>query len=81
MSAKGTFAAKTSLDGPDGRYLIPNDKEQAFAAWVAAVDHNDLETYLKNGGETFERYRFADYAYNFTVMKSFYAQATSQTAG
>ena len=72
---------KTSVDGPDGRrYLIPKDKEQAFAAWAAAVGHNDLETYLKNGGETFERYRFADYAYNFTVMKSFYAQAASQTA-
>jgi hypothetical protein len=76
MSTKNTFAAKTSVDGPDGRrYLIPKDKERAFKAWSAAVDKNDLETYVENGGETFERYGFADYAYNFAVVKSFYAQA------
>lgn len=77
MSTKSASAAgRTSFDGPDGRrYLIPTDKEQAFEAWSAAVDKNDLETYVKNGGETFERCKFADYAYNFTVMKSFYAQA------
>jgi hypothetical protein len=75
MSVKSTPGSKTSVDGPDGRrYLIPRDKEQAFGAWSAAVDQNDLETYMKNGGETFERYRFADYAYNFTVMKTFYAR-------
>jgi hypothetical protein len=78
MSTKSVSAARTPLDGPDGRrYLIPKDKEQAFAAWAAAVDRNDLETYVENGGETFERYGFADYAYNFTVMKTFYAQAAN----
>jgi hypothetical protein len=78
MSAKSVSTARTSLYGPDGRrYLIPGDKEQEFTAWAAAVDKNDLETYLKNGGETFERYRFVDYAYNFAVVKSFYAQATN----
>jgi hypothetical protein len=78
MCAKNIPAARTSLDGPDGRrYLIPKDKEQAFEAWSAAVDENHLETYLKSGGETFERYGFADYAYNFAVVKSFYAQAAN----
>jgi hypothetical protein len=78
MSAKSTSAARASLDGPDGhRYLIPKDKEQAFAAWSAAVTKNDLETYRKNDGETFERYRFVDYAYNFAVVKLFYAQAAN----
>lgn len=78
MSAKSTSAAKRSLDGPDGRrYLIPKDKEEAFEAWSAALDQNNLEAYVKNGGETFERYGFADYSYNFTVVKSFYAQAAN----
>jgi hypothetical protein len=77
MSTK-TPTARTSVDGPDGRrYLIPKDKEQAFQAWSAAVDRNDLEGYLKNGGESFERYGFADYTYNFTILKSFYAQAAN----
>jgi hypothetical protein len=77
MSTK-TPAARTSLDGPYGRrYLIPKDKEQAFHAWSAAVENNDLEAYAKNGGETFERSGFADYAYNFTVLKSFYSQAAN----
>jgi hypothetical protein len=57
--------------------LIPKDKEQAFEAWGAAVAKNDLEAYRKNDGETFERYRFVDYAYNFAVVKSFYAQAAN----
>jgi hypothetical protein len=79
MSTKGTSPIlKTSLDGPDGRrYRIPRDKEQAFAAWAAAVDNNQLDAYIQNGGETFERYRFADYAYNFALLKSFYAQAAN----
>jgi hypothetical protein len=45
------------------------------------VESGDLARYVQSGGETFERYGLADYAYNFTVMKSFYTQATSQTAG
>ena len=78
MSTKSTPAARTPVDGPDGRrYLIPSDKTQAFATWAAAVDKNDLETFLKNGGETFERYRFADYTYNYAVVKSFYGQAAN----
>jgi hypothetical protein len=77
MSTKGsTSVLKTSLDGPDGRrYLIPKDKEQAFKAWAAAVDNNQLEAYIQNGGETFERYRAADYVHNFALVKSFYAEA------
>jgi len=78
MSTKSASPAKVSLDGPNGRrYLIPKDKEQAFKAWSAAVDERDLETHVENGGETFERYGFADYAYNFAVVKSFFAQATN----
>jgi hypothetical protein len=80
MSTKSTspVVRTTSLDGPDGRrYLIPRDKEQAFAAWVAAVDNDQLERYVQDGGETFERYRFADYAYNYALVKSFYGQAAN----
>ena len=75
MSSKTIPVVRTVLDGPSGRrYLIPKDKEQAFAAWAVAVDKNDLETYVKTGGETFERYGFADYAYNYAALKSIYAQ-------
>jgi hypothetical protein len=77
MSTKdSTSALKTSLDGPDGRrYRIPKDKEQAFAAWAAAVENNQLDAYIQNGGETFERFRAADYVHNFALVKSFYAEA------
>jgi hypothetical protein len=79
MSTKSASpAAKTSLDGPDGRrYLIPSEKAHAFEAWSAAVEKQELEKYVENGGETFERYGFADYAYNYAVVKSFYAQAAN----
>jgi hypothetical protein len=78
MSTKSASPARTSLDGPDGRrYLIPKDKERAFQAWSAAVERQELANYVEDGGETFERYGFADYAYNFTVLKSFYSQAAN----
>ena len=75
MSTKTIRVVRTAIDGPNAhRYPIPKDKDQAFAAWAVAVDKNDLETYVNNGDETFERYGFADYAYNYAVLKSTYAQ-------
>lgn len=76
MSTKGNTSPILSLDGPDGRrYQIPRDKERVFAAWAAAVNNNQLDAYIQSGGETFERYRSADYVYNFALVKSFYLQA------
>ena len=80
MSTKDSTSPvlRTSLDGPDGRrYQIPRDKEQAFAAWAAAVNNKQLDSYIQKGGETFERYRSADYVHNFALVKSFYAQTAN----
>jgi hypothetical protein len=81
MSAKDrASAAKTIfiLDGAGHRYLIPREKEQAFEAWTAAAKKQELEKYIKNGGETFERYRLTEnYAHNFALLKTFYSSAAN----
>jgi hypothetical protein len=81
MATKSTTpVAKTIfiLDGAGRRYLIPGGKEQAFEAWTAAAKKQELEKYIKNGGETFERYRLTEnYAHNFALLKTFYSSAAN----
>ncbi len=81
MATKSTApVAKTTFifDGAGRRYLIPWEKEQAFEAWTAAVKKQELEEYVKNGGETFERYKFTEnYVQNFALLKTFYSSAAN----
>jgi hypothetical protein len=81
MATKSTApVAKTTfiLDGAGRRYLIPQDKEQAFDAWTAAVEKQELEKYVEKGGETFERYRLTEkYVQNFALLKTFYSSAAN----
>jgi hypothetical protein len=79
MATKSTVpAAKTTfiLDGAGRRYLIPQEKEQAFDAWTAAVEKQELEKHIENGGETFERYQLTEnHVQNFALLKTFYGSA------
>jgi hypothetical protein len=81
MSTKSTApVAKTTfiLDGAGRRYLIPQEKEQAFEAWIAAVEKQELERYIGNGGENFEGYRLTEnYVQNFALLKTFYSSAAN----
>lgn len=78
MATKSTAPKTLILDGAGRRYLIPQDKEQAFDAWTAAVEKHELEEYVKNGGETFERYRLTkNYVQNFALLKNFYSSAAN----
>jgi hypothetical protein len=78
MSAKSTAPKTFILDGAGRRYLIPQDKEQAFDAWTAAVEKQELEKYIETGGETFERYKLTEnHVQNFALLKTFYGSTTN----
>jgi hypothetical protein len=56
-STPPAIEATFSLNSVQGRcYLIPRAEKDAFKLYVTAVENEELEQYINDGGKTFDKY-------------------------